>query len=399
MVHEPAERGGWLPAAGVALRNYVIFVAVLPLWLTIAQQLGLSAAETNSFVLVGYGLSGLLGLVLALYLRQPLLITGNLFAAIFMASLGQEFTFAQLIGAFIVAGGGVLLVSALGLSKRLAALLPAPIVFGLLAGAIMPFVSRIFTSLGDAPLIVAGTFAAYILGHLIPGRRLPPIFPALLVGLALTAVAGQFGPAPAALSPPVPVITAPDFSLQAIITVSPVVMVLVILQANLPSLVFIRSEGYEPPENLVDATSGLGMMLGSFLGPVGTSLSLPATSLVAGPEAGARDVRYRAAALAAAGLLVIGLLAGIAADLSTIVPMPLLATLAGLALVSVLMNALGQVTKGPLRLGPLFAFAIALSDISFLGFGPFFWALLIGTGVSLLLERQALREVREQAGR
>lgn len=388
---------GWAPAASVALRNYIIFIAVLPLWLTVARQLGLSADETNSFVLVGYGLSGLLGLMLTLLFHQPLLITGNLFAAIFLASLGQEFTFAQLIGAFIVAGGGVLLVSALGLSKRLAALLPAPVVFGVLAGAIMPFVSRIFTSLGDAPLIVGGTFAAYIVGHLIPGRRLPPIFSALLVGLALTALAGRFGQAPQALSPPVPVITTPDFSLQAIITVSPVLMVLVILQANLPSLVFIRSQGYEPPENVVDATSGLGMMLGSLLGPVGTSLSLPATSLVAGPEAGAREVRFRAAALAAGGLLIIGLLAGIAADVSTIVPMPLLVTLAGLAVVSVLSNALQQATKGPLRLGPLFAFAISLSDISFLGFGPFFWALVIGTGVSLLLEREALGKLAEQA--
>lgn len=136
---------GWAPAASVALRNYIIFIAVLPLWLTVARQLGLSADETNSFVLVGYSLSGLLGLMLTLLFHQPLLITGNLFAAIFLASLGQEFTFAQPIGAFIVAGGGVLLVSALGLSKRLAALLPAPVVFGVLAGAIMPFVSRIFT--------------------------------------------------------------------------------------------------------------------------------------------------------------------------------------------------------------------------------------------------------------
>jgi predicted benzoate:H+ symporter BenE len=47
----------------------------------------------------------------------------------------------------------------------------------------------------------------------------------------------------------------------------------------------------------------------------------------------------------------------------------------------------------------MFAFAIALSDISLLGFGPFFWALIIGTAVSLLLERNALREINssEQA--
>jgi benzoate membrane transport protein len=44
--------------------------------------------------------------------------------------------------------------------------------------------------------------------------------------------------------------------------------------------------------------------------------------------------------------------------------------------------------------GPLFAFAISLSEISILGFGPFFWALVIGTGISLLLERDELQMVR-----
>jgi benzoate membrane transport protein len=47
-----------------------------------------------------------------------------------------------------------------------------------------------------------------------------------------------------------------------------------------------------------------------------------------------------------------------------------------------------------LLLGPLFAFAIALSEISILGFGPFFWALVIGTGVSLVLERDELQTLR-----
>jgi benzoate membrane transport protein len=45
-------------------------------------------------------------------------------------------------------------------------------------------------------------------------------------------------------------------------------------------------------------------------------------------------------------------------------------------------------------LGPLFAFAIALSEISLRGFGPFFWALVIGIGISLLLERDGLRKLR-----
>jgi benzoate membrane transport protein len=65
-----------------------------------------------------------------------------------------------------------------------------------------------------------------------------------------------------------------------------------------------------------------------------------------------------------------------------------------LAVVDLLANALQQITRGPLLLGPMFAFAIALSEISILGFGPFFWALVIGTGVSFLLERDKLQELR-----
>jgi len=239
MESESDSRSGWLAPVSIAIQNIIIFIAVLTVPLTVAQQLGLSAEETSSWLLAAYGLTGIAGLILAIVYRQPLLITGNLFALIFIASLGQEFSFAELIGAFIVAGAAVLLLSALGLTRRLAAWLPASIVFGLLARAIIPFISRIFTSVSDAPL-----------------------------------------------------------------------------------------------------------------------------------------------------------LAGIAATVPAFIPRALLVTLAGLAVVGVLINALQEVTKGPLVLGPVFAFAISLSEISFLGFGPFFWALVVGTAISLLLEPEQFKQLR-----
>jgi predicted benzoate:H+ symporter BenE len=56
---------------------------------------------------------------------------------------------------------------------------------------------------------------------------------------------------------------------------------------------------------------------------------------------------------------------------------------------------LKRITEGPLLIGPLFAFAIALSDISFLGFGNYFWSLVFGTTVSLLLEPKGFRARQE----
>jgi benzoate membrane transport protein len=55
--------------------------------LAVAQEMDLSEAETSSWIRAVYGLPGLLGLVLAIRYRQPLLLTGNVFVLIFIASL------------------------------------------------------------------------------------------------------------------------------------------------------------------------------------------------------------------------------------------------------------------------------------------------------------------------
>jgi benzoate membrane transport protein len=286
------------------------------------------------------------------------------------------------------------LLGALGLTARLAAWIPAPIVLGLLAGAVMPFVSDIFTLLGRSPALVGGTVLAYLLSRRVLGARLPAILPALVAGLAIAALGGGFGQVPARLPLPVPTLTVPEFSVHAIATATPVLVVLIALQSNLPSSLFLRNHGYHPPERAIDNVSGFGTLLGSLLGPTAVSLSLPVTALVAGPDAGEHRFRHRAVYLASGPVLLIALLAGIAADVPQIIPSPLLLALAGLAVVDLLADALRQITRGPLVLGPLFAFAISLSEISILGLGPFFWALVIGTGVSQLLERDELRMLR-----
>jgi benzoate membrane transport protein len=122
------------------------------------------------------------------------------------------------------------------------------------------------------------------------------------------------------------------------------------------------------------------------------------TPLTAGPEAGERAVRPWSVYASAVGFLLIATGAAIAADLPEILPLPLLLAIAGLALIGVLGQALGEMTKGPLRLGPLIAFAVALSTLSLFGLGAAFWAIVFGTGTSLLLEGDALGVVRDAAG-
>lgn len=377
-----------LPAVGAALSLIMISIAVLTIPLDAAANLGLSPAQTASWILALYGVQGLFSILLVLRYRQPLLVTGNLFVLIFIASLGSQLSWPELVGASMVAGALVLLLGPLGLIDRLAAWLPAPIIFGLLAGAVLGLFLDLFSAANGDPVLVGATLLTYLLGRRFLEPRLPAILPALAISLLIAAVTGQLSSPPAGVPLPQLELTMPAFSLQAIITATPVMAVLITLQANVPSLVFLRSQDYEPPEGTITVVSGAGTLLGSLFGPMGVSLSLTANALCAGPDAGEHAVRHRSAYIASVGAVAIALLAGFAAGLTNIVPPALLDALVGLAVFGVLTRALHRMAGGPLLLGPIFAFTIALSNLTLFGLGPFFWALVIGLSVSLLLERK-----------
>jgi benzoate membrane transport protein len=398
-----------LPPVIAGFTVAIVFAAVLSIVLTAAgpHGTGLSSRRTSAWIALVYGLPMLPSLALTIRYRMPLLLTGNVFALIFFASPGDRFSLAELAAAAMLAGAVLLVTAALGITGRVAAWIPAPIVYGLIAGAIMPFLVGIFSSLTtsnptgtapvEIPVMVGSAVAAYLLSLRILGPRLPPILPAFVVGLAVCAVTGQLGAFPRLFSLPQLEVVRPELSWTAIVTVAPVLLALMTVQSNVPSVVYLRSQGYGPPERLVNLVSGAGTVLGSIFGPVTVSLALPPILLMAGPTAGDRSIRYRSAYVPIAAGLLIAAFAGTAADLAVLVPPVLLLAMAGLALMPALTVALREITVGPLVLGPLFAFAIALSQMSLLGLGPFFWSLVVGTMVSVLFEREGWRQLR--AGR
>jgi len=384
----------WLPMLGASIPLIILPITALSVPLSAAKELGLSPQQTSNWLLAWYGLPGILALVLSIRTRQPLVVTGNFFVLVFIASLGGQVAYPELIAATIVAGFGVVVASLLGITGKLSAWVPAPIVLGLLAGAILPFVADVFTSLGEAPAMIGGTLIAYLVSRRLLKDHVPPVLPAMIVGLALAAATGQIGAMTTPFSLPVPMITTPVFSLNAILTAAPVLFVLITLQATVPALIFLESQGYHPPEKLINVICGMGTALGSLLGPTGVSISLPGTSLAAGAHAGEPGLRYRTMFAGGGMAVLIAVFARIAAELPEVIPLPLLLTLAGLSLIDVLTRALGEISKGPLVIGPVFAFVIAVSQISLFGFGPYFWALVIGVGSSLLLEREAIASLR-----
>lgn len=386
------------PALGAALSLIVVFVVVLGIPLDAAAAIGLSPGETVSWIIAVYGLSGALSILFSIRYRQPLLFTGNIFILILVARLGGDYNWPELVGASIVAGVVVLLIGPLGLTDWLTRWIPVPIVFGLLAGAVLPFVIEMFSLLGEAPLVVGATLVVYIGARRWAEPRVPAILLAVAVAIAVSWISGDFVTEPIALSLPTPVLTAPDFSPAAILTLSPVLVILITVQANVPSLVFLVEQGYKPKAAVVNAVSGVGTAAGSLLGPTGISLSLPATALLAGPEAGPLPTRYWSVYVAALAGIAIAVLAGFAVSISPALPVSLLGVAIGLAVLGLLATALPRLAGGPLTWGPMFAFGLAASDVSLLGLSEFFWAIVAGVAVSLLLEREGWEQNLRSTG-
>ena len=96
--------------------------------------------------------------------------------------------------------------------------------------------------------MVAGALMAYVGGRRWAEPRIPALLPGLVVVLVSAGLTGGYGPAPDGDALVAPKLTAPVFSLAAILTVTPVMVVFITLQANIPSVVYLRVQGYRSPE-------------------------------------------------------------------------------------------------------------------------------------------------------
>lgn len=386
------------PQISAAVPLWMLAFVGLTIMLTITESMELPEGLTESWIIAFFGVSGVLAIVLSLGYRQPIPFTGHILAVILFGSLAAEVSFPEMVGASMVAGALILVLGATGVIGMVSSWIPESVVMGVIAGAVVEFVAPMFTMLSTEPLIIGSVLAAYIVSQLVWGTKISPIISSLVVGVVVAGVAGRFGGVPG-LAMPDPVLIVPEFSVGAILAALPVLIVL-ILAANIPSVIYLREQGYDPPEKAINIASGGATIVGSFFGPLAMAVPTPVLPIIGGPDAGPLEHRYRAAVASSFSWILIALGAATAAPLAMFLPQALIVSIAGLALISVLMSALKDVVSGPLRLGPVVAFAVVLSDISLLGLGPFFWALVLGAGFSLLLESEGwaqLREVSDEA--
>ena len=367
------------------------FVASFAVVLAGLFQVGATAQQAASGLLILSVCVGFTTIVLSLRHRLPISIAWSTPGAAMLASVAPgEFGFGQAVGAFIVAGVLIMLTGLVPLFQRWLRQIPVPLAQGMLAGVLIPLCLKPFTVLSTIPVQGLGILLVFFLG-----LRLLPKFATVLsmiaaVGFGLWHIGSHGAWEQITVMPELHWVS-PEFSWQAIASISVPLFIVTMASQNIPGVAVLKSFGYTVPWCSSMLLTGAGTSVGALFGGHAINLAAITAALAAGDHAGANASRRWRASLSAGGFYVVF------AGLSTLIvsvasasPEGLFQAAAGLALLATLASSLlGAMTDAAWRLSALVTVLVAASNLTIFGIGGAFWALLAGLFTHIVVERTA----------
>ena len=379
--------------AGNALVGF-LFAASGPLAIILAMGTkgGLSEADLASWVFGSLAFNGVASIVFSLVWRQPLAFFWTIPGTVLIGPALGHLTFPEVIGAYIVTGALMLALGALGLVGRVMAIMPMPIVMGMVAGVFLQFGLDWIFALRDGIWIAAPMTAAFLLVSAVPpvARRFPPLIVALMAGGAAIYQFAPFAlPVDAAHLLAAPRLHMPAFSLPALAELVVPLAVTVLLVQNAQGIAILAAASHAAPVNAIAVGCGVTSIAAAFVGAVSTCLTGPVNAIIS--AAGDRRTQYTAGVLVGVLAVTCAAFAPLLTRLMLSAPPVFIATLAGLAMLRVLQSAFTVAFQRRFTLGALVTFLVTVAGVPILNIGAPFWALVAGMAVSLLLERDDWR--------
>jgi benzoate membrane transport protein len=319
-------------------------------------------------------------------------------AALLVTGLGA-ITFAQAVGAYMVAAGIIWIVGLSGMFERLLQLLPKSLCSAMLAGILLRFGMDAFAAtqskVHGAGWLVASMFIGYLLFKRRSARYAVPL--TLVLGVGLWQTFGWGGAVDMAIVSPqsfgltVPVWTTPDFSLAAIVSIGLPLAVLCLTGQQVPGIAVLAAAKFEAPVSKLVAGTGFMSLLMAPFGSHGVNLAAITAAICTGPEAH-QDPNKRWVAGLACGVfyILIGSFAGVLAACFTLLPPSLVAAAAGLALLGAIQAGIvGAMAIPNEREAAFVTFVVTASNVSLLGLGAACWGLLLGLLTHVVLTKKS----------
>lgn len=367
------------------IATFISYAGPLVIIFHAAQNASLSPEILSSWVwAISIG-SGVLGAVLSLRWRVPVVIAWSIPGSALLVTALPQTGLNQAIGAYLVANLILLLIGLSGAFDRIIARLPGSIAAGMQAGILFSFGIEVFRALPVQPMLVLSMFITYIVM-----RRAWPryaVAAVLLVGGAITLLGGHLRSEALVFALATPQWITPEFNLAAILNLSLPLVLVALTGQFMPGMAVLRNAGFNTPASPIISASALGGMLLAPFGCHGLNLAAVTASLCAGKEAHENPKRrYIAALSGSATYLVFGIAGATLVSLFAAFPAALIAALAGLALYGAISDALVRSLAEPKeRDAGLFTFLVTASGVSFLGMSAAFWGLMFGVLTHFLI--------------
>jgi benzoate membrane transport protein len=372
-----------------------LFAASGPLAIILATGTrgGLSEAQIASWVFGSLFLNGVLSVGFSLAWRQPLAFFWTIPGTVLVGPALGHLSFAEVVGAYVVTGVLMAALGALGLVRRAMAAVPMPIVMGMVAGVFLQFGLDWVRAFQIDLTIAAAMTAAFLLVSAIPklAQRLPPMLAALFAGAAAIAFTGSFTAGDLTQGGVVaaPLLQMPQFSWAAIAELVVPLAITVLVVQNGQGIAILTAVGHRPPVDAIAVGCGVASVVSAFVGAVSNCLTGPVNAIIS--ASGERRHQYTAGVMVGLYAMLFGLVAPLVTRLMLSTPPAFIATLAGLAMLRVLQSAFAVAFQARFALGALVTFLVTVAGIPILNIGAPFWALIAGSAVSLLLERDDWR--------
>lgn len=386
--------------------SYSIFTAItaivfsisgaIPMMASVAESAGMTSKQAASFVMCSMALGAIASIIISIYYRTPFYFAASLTAVAVLEPMFARFSFAEMIGGFMIAGVVIFLLGYTGVMGWLGKHLPLPIILGMVAGVFMGYGLDIVSAITEDTLSGCIVVGAFVVFPLIT-KKIPPHIVALVAGVvcAIFIHKMNFDGSGGGIGLTYPVIVLPDFSSNILLTVS-LPLVIMALADVFKGYGVLKSNGYDMPLNTVTAISGICSFFAAFGMGHTVSLAGPVMAILAGKDAGEKKSRYTGAVIYCIGVLIICVLTGILIPLIMQLPTTIIKMICGLAMTGLLTSSLqGAFGSGKFHMGALAAFIVGLSKLSLFGIGAPVWAVVFGFIVSLGMEREQFKQSEE----
>ena len=367
----------------------LIFAASGPIAVTLAVGTagGLTQSQLSSWVFGILFSGGAATLLMSLIYRQPLGFAWSIPGTVLLGPSLQHLSFPEVVGAFFTSGVLILALGATGVVRKAMALVPMPLVMAMVAAVFLKFGTDIVASTQDNPAVAAPMVATFLVLTAVPrfGRFLPPVLGTLVAGCIAVAASGQFSLLPGGPLLATPVFTAPEFTWAAQLELVVPLAVTVLFVQNGQGIAVLRAAGHQPPVNAFAMASGAFSVLNAGFGAVSACVTGPTNALLT--TSGKRERQYTAAVAYGLLALVFAAFAPTLTRLMLAAPKEFVLALGGIAMLRALQQAFVTAFASSFTLGSLVTFVVTISGMNLFNIHAAFWGLVIGYGVSRLLER------------